>query len=187
MKIKRTWAMPNRWTFSIKPIKELLSEQIISGQKWIDPFAGKYSPATLTNDINPEMDAHYHEDALQFLSRQPDGEYDGALFDPPYSATQAKRLYDTLGLRFTADMGRPEYWSKCLTELSRIIKPKGIVICFGWNSNGIGKTRGFQIQEILLVAHGSRRNDTIVTIERKIKKNIYGVTFNKETQKWQSN
>jgi len=160
--------MPSRWTFSIKPIAQLLKEEVMSGQNWIDPFAGQNSPASIRNDINPESEAEYHEDALKFLQRQPDEEYDGVLFDPPYSATQAKRLYDTLGLRFTADMGRPEYWSKCLTECSRILKKGGRAIVFGWNSNGIGKTRGFELEKILLIAHGSRRNDTIITIETKI-------------------
>jgi len=40
------------------------------------------------------------------------------------------------------------------------------VISFGWNSGGIGKTNGFEILEILLVAHGAH-NDTICTVERK--------------------
>ena len=168
IKIERKWAMPSRWTFTIKPIKELLRGEMISGQKWIDPFAGQNSLASVRNDIDPEANAEYHEDALLFLQRQPDEEYDGVLFDPPYSATQAKRLYDTLGLRFTADMGRPEYWSKCLTECARILKKGGTAITFGWNSNGIGKTRGFKKERILLVAHGSRRNDTIVTVEIKL-------------------
>lgn len=167
MKIERVWAMPNRWTFTIKPIKQLLSLEIISGQRWVDPFAGRFSPAQVRNDINPDSEAEYHEDALTFLSRQPSEEYDGVLFDPPYSATQAKRLYDTLGLRFTADMGRPEYWSKCLTECGRILKRGGKAICFGWNSNGLGKSRGFTLEKILLIAHGSRRNDTIITVEVK--------------------
>jgi len=167
MNITRIWSMPNRWTFTIKPIKELLVEEMKPNQAWIDPFAGKYSPATCTNDIDPAANSQHHQDALVFLKNQID-EYDGALFDPPYSATQAKRLYDTLGKRFTADMGRPEYWSKCLNEIARIVKVGGKVISFGWNSNGAGMSRGFKIERILLVAHGSRRNDTIVTIEKKI-------------------
>ena len=35
--------------------------------------------------------------------------------------------------------------------------------------NGIGKTRGFETLEILLVAHCGNHNDTIITVERKIK------------------
>lgn len=168
MKIERKWAMPNKWTFTIKPIKELLINEIISGQKWIDPFAGYNSPATITNDIDPKANADYHEDALEFLSRQPDEEYDGALFDPPYSSTQAKRKYALLEKQFTAEMGRKEYWSKCKREIARIVKPDGKVICFGWNSGGIGKSLGFEMEKILLVAHGAGRNDTICTVETKL-------------------
>lgn len=171
--ISRIWAMPNRWTFTIKPIKELLIKNVISGQRWIDPFAGKNSPAnynseySITNDIDPEANADYHEDALEFLSRQPNDEFDGALFDPPYSSTQAKRKYFLLEKQFTAEMGRKEYWSKCKREIARILKPGATAICFGWNSGGIGKNLGFEMKEILLVAHGAGRNDTIVTVEIK--------------------
>ena len=34
-------------------------------------------------------------------------------------------------------------------------------------SNAFGKKRGFEIEEILIVAHGGNRNDTLVTVERK--------------------
>jgi len=59
---------------------------------------------------------------------------------------------------------------KHINEISRILKPNGIVISFGWNSSGVGKVRGFEIIEILLVAHGGMHNDTICTVERKINK-----------------
>lgn len=44
----------------------------------------------------------------------------------------------------------------------------GVCISFGWNSMGIGKKNGFEIIEILLVAHGGMHNDTIVTVETKL-------------------
>ncbi len=65
MKIERKWAMPNKWTFTIKPIKELLKEEV-SGE-YADPFCGLNSPARITNDINPDVLADYHMDALDFL------------------------------------------------------------------------------------------------------------------------
>ena len=37
-----------------------------------------------------------------------------------------------------------------------------------WNSGGIGKKYGFDIQEILMVAHGGWHNDTIVVVDKKI-------------------
>ena len=59
------------------------------------------------------------------------------------------------------------YWSNQKKEIGRILKPNGIVITCGWNSGGIGKKYGMEIQEILLVPHGGWHNDTIVTVERK--------------------
>lgn len=59
------------------------------------------------------------------------------------------------------------YWAKVKDECSRITKPGGIALCFGWNSNGMGKSRGFDIREILLVAHGGKHNDTICMAEVK--------------------
>ena len=54
-----------------------------------------------------------------------------------------------------------------LDEIKRIVKPDGRVLCFGWNSAGVGKTRGFELKEILLVPHGGSKNDTICTYEEK--------------------
>jgi hypothetical protein len=167
MEIYRKWAMPNRWTFTIKPIKELLEDYVREGV-WVDPFAGKNSPASLTNDINPERDTDYNMDALSFLRGLSSDSYDGVLYDPPYSIRQAKECYDSYGV--TALEIKPNqmnYWSECKTEISRILKKDGIVISFGWNSMGIGKTRGFEKIKILLVPHGGSRNDTICTVERK--------------------
>lgn len=49
----------------------------------------------------------------------------------------------------------------------QIAVPGGVCLSFGWSTNGMGKTRGYEIEEILLVAHGGARNDTICMAERK--------------------
>ena len=160
MIITRCWSMPNKWTFTIKPIRELLAEEI-TGREWFDPFAGNNSPAEHTNDINPETKAIWHGDALEYLRFQKDEIADGVLYDPPYSITQARQY----GKKEYASM---KYWAECKNEIARIIKPKGKAICFGWNSMGLGKNRGFKMARILLVPHGGSKNDTIVTVENKI-------------------
>ena len=66
-----------------------------------------------------------------------------------------------------ADNTRMDFWSKCKDQIARITKPNGKVICFGWNSMGLGKSRGFKMTEILLVPHGGNKNDTICTVEIK--------------------
>ncbi len=156
MKIERVWAMPNRWTFTIKPIRELLAEEVTKGD-WVDPFAGQNGSkyAKFINDI--EYDG---TDALEFL-KSLKGQYDGVLYDPPYSITQA-RMY---GKKEFSSM---KYWADCKNEIARLIKPGGKAICFGWSSMGIGKNRGFKMQRILLVPHGGSKNDTIATVEIKL-------------------
>ena len=161
IKIERKWAMPNKWTFTIKPIKELLEEEVGFGKDWCDPFAGFNSMAEIRNDIDKETPVEHHEDALVFLKGGNSESVVGVLYDPPYSITQARQY----GKKEYASM---KYWADCKNEIARIIKPGGKAICFGWNSMGLGKNQGFKMERILLVAHGGSKNDTIVTVEKRI-------------------
>jgi hypothetical protein len=47
--------------------------------------------------------------------------------------------------------------------------PDGWVITFGYHSSVMGKKRGFAILEICLILHGGAQQDTIVTVEERIK------------------
>ena len=164
VKIKRAWAMPNRWTFIIKPIQKLLNEEITPGI-WVDPFCGKYSPAQITNDLNPQISATSHIDALKFLEQLENNIADGVILDPPYSITQAAKCYESYGKgKLDINVTNKKYWSEIRRNLARITKPGGKAICLGWNSQGIGKNNGFKITRVLLVPHGGGRNDTIVTV-----------------------
>ena len=158
--------MPNKWTFQIKPIAALLKDEMTGGV-WVDPFAGEHSPADVTNDLNPERPTMFHMDAIDFLRTFEDESVDGVLYDPPYSQRQVKECYDGIqgGLKWD---GRMTFWSESKKEVARIVKPGGKVICFGWNSMGIGMKRGFEMTRVLLVPHGGSRNDTICTVERKL-------------------
>lgn len=166
MKIERIWAMPNKWTFTIKPIKELLQEEC-SGKNWVDPFAGQNSPAELTNDLNPETIATSHMDAIDFLKSLPDSSFDGVLLDPPYSLRQISEHYKLAGMKVTGWHTSAGWGSTLKNEAARIIKPNGKAICFGWSTMGLGLTRGFDMNRILIVPHGGSKNDTLVTVETK--------------------
>lgn len=169
MKIERIWAMPNKHTFTIKPIRELLAEEFSPAERWLDPFAGWNSPAEFTNDLNPDSPATYHLDALEFMQLWPDNFADGVFYDPPYSITQAAECYKSYGKdKFKISVGNMRYWSSMKSEIARVVKPGGKVICFGWNSMGLGEKRGFSKSRILMVPHGGSRNDTICTVEKKM-------------------
>jgi hypothetical protein len=168
MKIERAWAMPNKNTFSIKPIKQLLIEEVDRTNKiWLDPFANTNKWGTITNDLNPEYDTDWHEDALDFLKQFRNASVDGVLFDPPFSGRQISECYKGFGYEVTNKTTQASFWGNLKKEIARIVKPNGKVISFGWNSGGIGKTNGFTITRILLVAHGGWHNDTICTVEVK--------------------
>ena len=166
MKINRIWAMPNKLTFTIKPIKQLV-EKYVTGVV-IDPFANNSKYGTITNDLNPEYNTDYNLDALTFLRKMKSNSADVVLYDPPYSITQAAQCYNNYGKdKLEQSVSNMGYWANCKNEIARILKPNGIVIICGWSSNGVGINRGFEMIEILLVPHGGSKNDTICTVERK--------------------
>lgn len=165
MIISREWAMPNSKTFNIKPIKSIINKYahgII-----IDPFANDSKIATITNDLNPECDTDYHMDATDFLKIFSNGSIDTVLYDPPYSPRQVSECYKNLGKSVNTQTTQASYWSRQKEQIGRITKTGGVVITCSWNSGGIGKKYGFEIIEILLVAHGGWHNDTIVVVEKK--------------------
>lgn len=159
--------MPNSNTFEIKPIKELIDKYTYG--LVIDPFANKNKLANITNDLDEQYDTDYHMDALDFLKKFDDNSVDCVLYDPPYSVRQVSEVYRKLGHSVNMETTQASYWSKQKKEIGRIVNRGGIVISCGWNSGGSGKKYGFEILEILLVPHGGAHNDTIVTVERKIK------------------
>ena len=171
MKIERMWAMPNKNTFDIPPIYQLIMSEMTEGL-WIDPFANKNKFATITNDLNTEFDTDYHLDALDFLKMFDDNSVDGVLYDPPYSPRQISECYKHIGIAVTNETTQSSYWSDQKNQIGRIVKSGGKVISFGWNSGGIGDKYGFNITKILLVPHGGWHNDTICTVEVKRKQLI---------------
>lgn len=191
---KRYWAMPNKETFKILPIRHFIRDGIIKHGlkenmrvlKVVDMFCGNIShleniltevhaftghqvPCTLlSNDLNPDNKAQRHDDAYDFLKLWINEYIDIALFDPPYSPRQVAECYKGVGHFVTQQDTQATFWSKCKKEIARITKPSGLVFSFGWNSNGIGKKLGFEFIDGIMVAHGGNHNDTICTLERKI-------------------
>ena len=176
MIVNKFWAMPNKNTFQISPIKNLIDkyncvnlfnykERFIS----IDPFSNNNKIATITNDLDSQFNTDYNLDALDFFKKMNNNTIDLVLFDPPYSPRQVAECYKKLGKSVNMKTTQSSFWGNLKKEISRVTKKDSKVISFGWNSNGIGKENGFEQIEILLVAHGGNHNDTICVVENKFK------------------
>lgn len=168
IKYERRWAMPNRWTFRIQPIAELLDKEIEGFT--IDAFAGMSEIADLRNDLNPNTPSQSHKDSLEFLQALESECADTVLFDPVYSPRQLAECYKSFGRKVTQADTQQKTWSRWADEYARVTKLGGKAISFGWSSGGLGMNRGFTIEKIMLVPHGSGHNDTIVVVERKFRR-----------------
>jgi len=163
----RTWAMPNADTFSVKPIGNFV-QKYLHGVS-VDPFARNSGLATWTNDLNPQTCAQYHMDAVEFLEKLvSEGiRVDVVLFDPPYSPRQISECFTAAGKKAgMVDTQNAALYAKCRTAIRKICKRGSLVLSFGWNSCGMGP--GWEIEEIMLVAHGGAHNDTICVAERRL-------------------
>ena len=161
--ISRAWGMPTSDTFDCPPIASFL-------ERWhrppsVDPFARNSEWATYRNDLSPDTSATYHMDAVEFCeSLAADGvRAECVIFDPPYSANQVVMTYQGVGGKeTTGHLGR-----FVRDGLDRLLVPGGVALSFGWNSAGFGRSRGYDVLEVLLVAHGGAHNDTICVAEVK--------------------
>jgi hypothetical protein len=178
------YCMPNKWTFQMKPVRELL--EVESKGRIIDGSCGQSDFADIRNDLNADTKAHCHLDITEFFKRIRNEYADTVLLDLPYSSTQISVSYKNMskpkehstGLKESDDTKRitmldtsSHFYSKVKDEIKRVVKKGGKVISFGWNSVGMGKERGFRgfkKTKIMLVCHGGNHHDTIVTVEEKL-------------------
>ena len=172
--IDKAWAMPNKNTFSIKPINELIHQYWKAGTI-IDPFANSSRLATITNDLDTDYDTDYHMDATAFLKMFEPCSIDMLLYDPPYSSRQVSESYRKMNYAVNMETTQNSYWRKHKEQISRIMKPDGIVVSCGWQSGGMGKKYGFEQIHIRLVAHGGNHYDTIVVVEKRKNEIVIGM------------
>lgn len=170
MIFERKFSMPNSATFSMPPVKEFIASYLATAIESADPFAGRACLATYNNDLDLASPAKFHMEAGDFVAEleRRGVQLDLALFDPPYSPRQISECYKRVGLACgMRETQNATLYKRVRDGLHRILKSGGVVLSFGWNSNGMGKTRGYELERLLLVHHGGAHNDTICLAERK--------------------
>lgn len=167
MKFSRAWAMPTADTFDCPPIGDFVRKYLRGVS--VDPFARNKRWATYTNDLNPNTEAQFHMDAMEFLVNLKGINADVIVIDPPYSPRQVKECYDSIGHKMQqGDALLGAVRKRLKVAICNALKPHGTVLTFGWNSVGMGNQHGFEITEILMVCHGSDHNDTICMAEERV-------------------
>lgn len=147
----------HRYTFSVKAIREWV-EKTCEGRV-LNLFAGK-TRLTLDetrNDLDPEMPAAYHQDALIFLRGWRGEKFNTILLDPPYAYRKSMELYKGI-------ICSP--FRQLKDALSYCLEPGGLAITFGYHSVVMGRNRGFTLERLALFSHGGAIHDTIATAER---------------------
>lgn len=167
----RALSMPSARTFSIPAIGDFVRRWRPSAGLSVDPFARNSRAADFTNDLDPETTARMHlpaEDFLDAMSKE-GRRFALGFFDPPYSPRQISECYRGIGRPVSAeDTQNSALYRRVRDALDAVMEPGGVVLSFGWNSNGMGKGRRYSLEEMLIVAHGGAHNDTICIAERKL-------------------
>lgn len=148
----------HRYTFSVAPIRHWV-ERSCEGRV-LNLFAGQtlLKIDEVRNDLDPDMPANYHLDALVFLRTWPGEKFNTVLLDPPYAYRKSMELYK-------GNLCSP--FRQLKDEISRVLMPGGLVITFGYHSIVMGSLRGFSLERIALFSHGGAIHDTITSVERQ--------------------
>ena len=134
------------------------------GQMIVDLFARRCPWGTLRNDL----DADYLEqgftthsmDAIDFLCTMNSNSADIIILDPPFSDRMNEDKYVGRASLYTD----PKYMSDLGKQIMRVLRPGGIVVKAGFNSNR--PSRGLVLCSAYLSYYGASRNDVIYSVWR---------------------
>ena len=152
---------PKRYTFE-QPKLKLWVENWCKG-KVLNLFAGKVilNVDETRNDLDPTMPAHKHKSAYYLVGQfqRSHIKFDTIILDPPYNIRKAREKYEG---RYIGS------FTKIKNILPDILKYRGRIITFGYDTVGMSKSRGFSKIAICLVCHGGDHNDTLCLVEEKL-------------------
>jgi len=153
---------PKKFTFEQPQLKKW-TERNCKG-KVLNLFAGKTTLLAdeFRVDMNREMKANWYGDAFEFVMTT-DMKFDTVILDPPYNLRKSREKYKG------KYMGS---YTKIKNELHRILNEGARVISYGYDTVGMGKSRGFEKTEVCVVCHNGDHNDTLCLIEDMMNKSL---------------
>ena len=69
VRMSRRFYLPSPQTFTMLPVRQLLTRHIRKGMRVLDPFGGNARCGTRNNDLNPHTRAQDHMDAEAWLDK----------------------------------------------------------------------------------------------------------------------
>lgn len=155
----------NTWTFRPKTIRKFVEERLQG--RVLNLFAGKtklnHDDEIVRVDLDEERDADHHFDAIEVREHFDDESFDTVILDPPYSVIQARKRYDG---------GYAGHFKHVRDQVSKIVRPGGQTLTFGFTSTGMAKSRGFEKEELAVFAHGGRYRDTFCVVEHRFERDL---------------
>ena len=147
----------HRHTFSVEPLQKWV-ESNCEGQVF-NLFAGKthLRVPELRNDLDSDMPAAFHLDALELLRTWEGPKFSTILLDPPYSYRKSMEMYQ-------GKICSPFRQLKDAIPLCP--EPSGIVRISSYHSVVMGKRRSFRLEKVVLFSPGGAIQDTIASLER---------------------
>ena len=152
--------MLSRWTFAYPPARKIVREWMHG--RVLNACAGKtvldHDSEVVRNDLNPERDAETNHDVAEIAEHFSPQSFDTVIFDPPFDEKQAETKYDGL---HAMDV------YAALEGFNELVRPGGVVVCFGWNSWGMRSFPAFERRDTTLLQRGPIHRDVIVTIDER--------------------
>lgn len=152
--------MLSRWTFQYTPARSFVEKRLEG--RVLNACAGQtklnHDGEIVRNDLNPDRDAETRHDVVEIADHFPSESFDTVIFDPPFDEKQAETKYDGLHAK--------DVYS-ALEQFNQLVRPGGLVICFGWNSWGMRSFGAFERVDTVLFQRGPIHRDVIATVDRR--------------------
>jgi hypothetical protein len=153
-------ARGHRWTFRDPAPKEV-AERYLEGET-LNPFAGEveldHTGQVHRNDIDPDRNAEYHMDAVEFVRRYEPSSIGSIVHDPPWSEHQAESTYSQNELGNIQEL---------VEEYHRVLVDGGRVIHLGYTTTCMPGRLEYDREAVHVVQPFGRRNAYLITVDRK--------------------
>ena len=168
--------MLSRWTFQYGPARSFVEKRLEG--RVLNACAGKtklnHDGEIVRNDLNPDRDAETNHDVAEIADHFEPRSFDTVVFDPPFDEKQAETKYDGL---HAMDV------YAALEQFEELVRPGGLVICFGWNSWGMRSFGAFEREDTVLFQRGPIHRDVIATVDRRTSGSLEFVETTKKGDK----